>query len=128
MYDVTDVILFPDLSPEVTHKYLIAEMTCNFAFKLTRKLSLSGPIRFGVMWSSLVLHVYVYLLQDQKPIGDIYGVRTTQIVSYQPIQFNLTMPFIIETDIRRLPENRLRHYDVKLALPYITKALRCMAS
>ena len=35
---------------------LIADMTCDFA--LTRKHSLSKPIRFDVM-SSLVLHVYV---------------------------------------------------------------------
>ena len=35
---------------------LIAEMTCDFAFK--SKISLSRPISFDVM-SSLVLHVYV---------------------------------------------------------------------
>ena len=55
VYHVTDVILFPGLSPEVNHVCLIAEMTCDFSF--TRKHSLSRPIRFDVM-SNLVLHVY----------------------------------------------------------------------
>ena len=68
---------------------LIAEMTCDFAF--TIKHSLSRPIRFDVM-SSLVLHVYVQRLQDQKRNGDIHGVHTTQVVSCQLFQYKSIFP------------------------------------
>ena len=41
------------------------------------------------------------------------------------IQIPLSIPLIIKPEIRRLPRNR--HYDVKMPLPYIMVALRCLA-
>ena len=77
-------------------------MTCNFAF--TRKLSLSRPINFDVMSSSLVLHVY--RTKDLSAILTVFAARRLF-----PVRCSDTNPSFYavnavnyQAGIRRLPK------------------------
>ena len=100
---------------------------CDFAF-CTRKRSLSRLRQFDGFMSRLAClrlmftgpETYRRFSRCSHPAGCFLSAVSKQIP--------LSMPLIIKPEIRRLPRNRLRHYDVKLSLPYITVALRCLAS
>ena len=88
-------------------------MTCDFAF-CTRKLSLSRPRRFDVFMSRLARLRFTFTEPETYSRCSHHAGCFQSAVS---IQMPVSMPLIIESGIRWLLRNRLRHYDVKLSLP-----------
>ena len=102
-------------------------MTCDFAF-CARKLSLSRPRRFDVFMSRLGRLRLTFTGPETYWRYSRCSQHAGCFHSAVSIQIPLSVPLIIKSEIRRLPRNRLRHYDVKLSLPYIMVALRCLAA
>ena len=102
----------------IPFKCLFAEMTCDFAF-CTRKLSLSRPRRFDVFVPRLTRLRLTFTGPETYRRYSRCSHNAGCFQSAVSIQIPLSMPLNIKPEICRLSRYRLRHYDVKLSLPYI---------